>query len=178
MLVGKSSKTVHTVTHKDMMGSVTVVACVNAHESHWMPSMVPRHAKGITGWKSLEIVLRQEVPLVCLQKSKTQQKNSAKFHVNSIVNDEPFYFPMNIEFILISVYVMKGRRLTPTLSSCFLQQWAQLLSLKFYWNEALDNYRKNNFGRRVKELQFPKLLADALVETAAPIFAVAAFESK
>jgi hypothetical protein len=33
-------------------------------------------------------------------------------------------------------------------------------------------------GRRVRELQFPELLADALVETAAPRFAVATFESK
>jgi hypothetical protein len=119
MFVVKSSKTVHTVTHKDMVGSAPVVVCVN-----WVPSLVPSHAKGITGRKNLEIVLRQEVPLLCLQKSKMQQENSAKFHVNSIVSDEPFYFPLDIEFILISVFVMKGRRLTPTLPSYSLMQWA------------------------------------------------------
>jgi hypothetical protein len=51
------------------------------------------------------------------------------------------------------------------------------LPFKLNWDEALDNYRHKNHGKEIWKLQFPKLLAENWMTTAAPRVAATGFIS-
>lgn len=176
VLARKGSKRVHVATHGEQGETITVVACCNA-VGMWIPPMVLY--KGVYAKKEFGDDLPTGSTFAMTPKGYVTTEVFCSFlrHFNQyrssgncllILDGHRSHMDVSVldvaEELGIKILCLPAHcshELQPLDKSFFK-------SLKVYWNEAVDSFRRQNPGRSLGKLQFPKLFSEAWYRAATP----------
>lgn len=180
----KGSKRVHVATHGEHGETVTVIACTNATGSSWIPPMILY--KGVYGKKEFGDDLPPGGIFCMTPKGYVTTEVFCQFlrHFNHyrtpgscllILDGHKSHMDerildvgeeLGIEILCLPAHC--SHELQPLDKSFFKP-------LKVYWNKALDTFRRQNPGRSVTKLQFPKIFSEAWYRASTPTNAISGF---